>query len=78
MSSVCQPRLSEVHTEQSTKNGKTLSKVMASGLAASCSVLVLERMPCIYQLQTTPELQLYDAFCSNSTVSFAACIARPA
>jgi len=33
--------LSEVHTEQSTRHGKTLSKLMSSGLVASCSVLVL-------------------------------------
>jgi len=41
MSSVCKSRLPEVHTEQSTMNAKALSKLMASGVVASCSVLVL-------------------------------------
>jgi len=36
---ICQSRLSDAHTEQSTRNRKTLSKVMASRLVASCSVL---------------------------------------
>ena len=41
MSSICQSRLSEVHSEQSCRNGKPLSKIMASGLVASYSVQVL-------------------------------------
>ncbi len=41
MTSGCQSRLSEVHIEQSIMDGKAPSKMMASGLAASCSVLVL-------------------------------------
>jgi len=39
-------------TQQSTRIGKTLSKTMISGLVASCSVLVLGRMMCTYQLQS--------------------------
>jgi len=78
MPSVCQSRLAEVHTKQSTRNGKTLSKMMASGLVASCSDLVLGQMTSIYQLQTTPLLRIKNAFCSNLAVSFAACTARPA
>ncbi|DBB15620.1 TPA: hypothetical protein ACH3X3_003832 [Trebouxia sp. C0006] len=42
MPHACQSRLSEVPTEQSSRNGKTLSKMMASGLVPSCSVLVLD------------------------------------
>ncbi len=41
MPSVCQSRPSEVHTEQSSRNGKPLSKLVASGLVASCFILVL-------------------------------------
>ncbi|DBB15625.1 TPA: hypothetical protein ACH3X3_003837 [Trebouxia sp. C0006] len=36
-----QSRLPEVHTQQSTGNKQILSKMMASGLVASCSVLAL-------------------------------------
>ena len=36
------------------------------------------RMMCIYQLQTTPVLQVCSAFCSNFTTSSVACTARSA
>ena len=42
MPSVCQSRLSDVHTQQSTRSRATLSKMMASGLVASYFILVLE------------------------------------
>ena len=33
---------------------------------------------CVYQLQTTPLLQVYNAFGSSLIVLFVACTARPA
>ncbi len=76
---VCQSRPSEVYPKQSTKNGKTLSKMMASGFVDSYCILVLRFINNVRLLVTdTPLLQIYKAFCSNLTVSFAACTARSA
>ncbi|DBA79495.1 TPA: hypothetical protein ACH3X2_007762 [Trebouxia sp. C0005] len=56
MPPVCQSRLSETHPEQSNRNTKTRSKMMASGLVALCSVLFWcwgSNALCICQSQAT-------------------------
>ncbi len=76
MPSVCQSRLSEVHIEQSTWNGKSLSMMTASRLAASrltvsCYLLVLGFRSSVHVSNTNYSsasgiqlfLQLSDCFC---------------
>ena len=62
MPSVCQSILSDVHTEQSTRNGETLSKLMASGLVASHVILVLEFTKSVH-LPITDYASASDIYC---------------
>ena len=62
MPSVCQSRLSDVHTEQSTRNGATLIRVMASGLVASYVIPVLEFTKSVH-LPVTDYASASDIYC---------------